>query len=157
MKPPDNVKHLKLQLGKTIESTVEVTLAQTEPKLVKRRILATTPPMDVLHRAALINTASVPVYNHASMALFAEILQFLWTKKVVVKKRLSTGLEEGGLGIPYPDKTNKGFQQNLLQKMYRQGRLQPLAFLPAILAYETEPTDPCLRITFNDSDQSNGG
>jgi hypothetical protein len=71
MKPPDNVKHLKLQLGKTIESTVEATLAQTEPKLVKGRILATTPPMDVLHRAALINTAPFPVYNHASMAHFA--------------------------------------------------------------------------------------
>jgi hypothetical protein len=29
-------------------------MASFEPKLIKRRILATTPPTDVLHRATLV-------------------------------------------------------------------------------------------------------
>jgi hypothetical protein len=101
-------------LGKTMDSTVEVTMASIEPKLVKRRILATTnttPTTDVLHRATLMTMAQVPVYNHVFMALpieprqteslFSEILRFLWTKQVdghtkqkrrlVVKKRISAG------------------------------------------------------------------
>ncbi len=61
----------------------------------------------------------VPVYNHVFMALpvepkhteplFSEILRFLWTRQVdghtkqkrrlVAKKRISAGLEMGGLGI----------------------------------------------------------
>jgi hypothetical protein len=93
MKTTHNVQHLGLHLRKTIDSTVEVTLTKIESKLNKHRILATTPPMDVLHRATLINTALVPVYNHVCMALlvesqhkellFSEILCFLWTKQVV--------------------------------------------------------------------------
>ncbi len=40
----------------------------------------------------------------------------------------------GGLGIPHPDETIQGFRQNLIQKIYRQYRLQPAAYLPAILS-----------------------
>jgi hypothetical protein len=69
MTTPDNAKHLGIFLGKTMDSTVEVTMANIEPKLVKRRILATTPPTDVLHRATLVTTALIPVYNHVFMAL----------------------------------------------------------------------------------------
>jgi hypothetical protein len=67
--------------------------------------------------------ALVPVYNHVFMALpiepkhteplFSEILRFLWTRQVdghtkqkrrlVAKKRISAGLEMGGLGIQNPD------------------------------------------------------
>jgi hypothetical protein len=95
-----------------MDSTVEVTMAAIEPKLVKRRILATTPPTDVLHRATLVTTALIPVYNHVFMALpveprhtellFSEILRFLWTKQVdgntkqkrrlVAKRRISAGI-----------------------------------------------------------------
>jgi hypothetical protein len=64
MTTPDNAKHLGIFLGRTMDSTVEVTMANIEPKLVKRRILATTPPTDVLHRATLVTTALIPVYNH---------------------------------------------------------------------------------------------
>jgi hypothetical protein len=91
-------------------------MAQIEPKAVKRRILATTPPTDTLHRATLVTTALIPVYNHVFMALpvepqhteslFSEILRFLWTKQVdgrtmqkrrlVAKKRIAAGLEMGG-------------------------------------------------------------
>jgi hypothetical protein len=39
-----------------------------------------------------------------------------------------------GLGVLHPDETIKRFQQNLLQKNDGQGRLQPLATLPTILA-----------------------
>jgi hypothetical protein len=59
--------------------------------------------------------------------LFSEILRFLWTKqmdgrtiqkrRLVAKKRISAWLKMRGLGIPHPDETIKGFQQNLLQKM----------------------------------------
>jgi hypothetical protein len=76
--------------------------------------------------------------------LFSKILRFLWTKQVdgrtaqkrslVAKKRISTGLEMGGLGIPHPDETIQGFRQNLIQKIfYRQYWLQPAAHLPTIL------------------------
>jgi hypothetical protein len=67
IKTPDKIKHLGLHLGKTIDSTVKVTLTQIGPKLIKRRVLATTPPADVLLRATLVNTALVPVYNHVFM------------------------------------------------------------------------------------------
>ncbi len=40
-----------------------------KPKLIQRRILATAPPTDVLHRATLINTALVTICNHAFMVL----------------------------------------------------------------------------------------
>ncbi len=153
MTTPDNENHLGIFLGKTMDSTVEVTMANIKPKLVKRKILATTPPTDVLHRATLVTTALIPVYNHVFMALpiepkhteplFSEILRFLWTKQVdghtkqkrrlVAKKRISAGLEMGGLGIQHPDEIIQGFQLNLLQKIYKQGRMHPAGNLPIIL------------------------
>ncbi len=151
MSTPGTIKHLGLHLGKTVSSTVTTTMAQIEPKAIKRRILATTSPTDVLHRATLVTTALIPVYNHLFMALpmepqhtenlFSKILRFLWTKQVngrtpqkrrlVSKKRISAGLEMGGLGIPHHDETIQGFRQNLIQKIYRQN---PSAHLPTILA-----------------------
>ncbi len=38
MTTPENAKHLGILLGKTMDSTVEATMASIEPKLVKRRI-----------------------------------------------------------------------------------------------------------------------
>ncbi len=69
MTTPDNIKHLGLHLGKTVASTVATTMARIEPKLIKRRILPTTPPTDILHRATLVTTGLIPVYNHVFMAL----------------------------------------------------------------------------------------
>jgi hypothetical protein len=43
---------------------VATTMARIEPKLIKCRILATTPPTNKLHRATLVTTALIPVYNH---------------------------------------------------------------------------------------------
>jgi hypothetical protein len=43
MTTPYNVKLLVIYLGKTIESTVTDKLTKLEPKLIKRRIQATTP------------------------------------------------------------------------------------------------------------------
>ncbi len=84
MTTPDNIKHLGLHLVST--SMIAITKAKIEPKLIKRRILATTPPTDILHRANLVTTALIPVYNHVFMALpvephhtenlFSEILFF---------------------------------------------------------------------------------
>jgi hypothetical protein len=92
MSTSSTIKHLGLHLSKTISSTVTMTMAQIKPKIIKRRILATTPPTDTLHRVTLVTTALIPIYNHAFMALpmepqhteplFSEILRFLWTKQV---------------------------------------------------------------------------
>jgi hypothetical protein len=151
MTTPDNAKHLGILPGITMDSTVEVTMANIEPKLVKRRILAITPSTDVFHRATLVTTALIPVYNHVFMALpvelkhteplFSEILRFLWTKQVdgptkqkrslVAKKRISAGLEMGGLNIQHPDEINQGFQLNLLQKSTSKAEhTQPETSLP---------------------------
>jgi hypothetical protein len=154
MTTPSTIKHLGLHLSKTISSTVVNTMAKIEPKAVKRRILATTPPTDILHRSTLVTTALIPVYNHVFMALpvepqhteslFSEILRFLWTKQVdgqttqkrrlVAKNRIAAGLEMGGLGIPHSDEIIQGFRQNLLQKISKQSRNNPSALLPRILA-----------------------
>jgi hypothetical protein len=86
---PNNMRHLCIELAKTIEDTVRETMQKVDLKAVKRRILATTPPTDNLHRATLINSAMVPLYNHVLMTLpdtetelnplHEEILSFLWT------------------------------------------------------------------------------
>jgi hypothetical protein len=63
------MRHLGIELAKTIEDMVRETMQKIDMKAVKRRILATTPPTDILHRATLINAAMVPMYNHVFMAL----------------------------------------------------------------------------------------
>jgi hypothetical protein len=80
----DNIKHLGLHLGKTVASTVTITMSKIEAKIIKCRILATTPITDILHRATLVTTALIPFYNLVFMAppvephhtenLFSEIL-----------------------------------------------------------------------------------
>ncbi len=109
-------------------------------KSLKRRILATTPPTDILHRATLINTALVPLYNHVLIALpiseqelqplNKEILSFLWTRTVdsetvqkrrlVAKKRLSASFHKGGLQIQNPTETAEGLRINLIQKCFKK-------------------------------------
>jgi hypothetical protein len=66
---PDNMRHLGIELGKTVDSTMRETLQKIDLKSLKRRKLATTPPTDILHRATLVNSAMVPLYNHVLMAL----------------------------------------------------------------------------------------
>jgi hypothetical protein len=57
-----------VKLGKTIEHTLTVTLQKIDTKPIKWRILAMTLPMDILHRATLINSAMISLYNHVLMA-----------------------------------------------------------------------------------------
>ncbi len=84
---------------------------------LSKKILGTTPPTDILHRALLINTALIPIYNHIFMALpvqkemtkrpHQEILDFLWTKqhdgetikkrRLVTKDRIPASFNRGGL------------------------------------------------------------
>jgi hypothetical protein len=136
----NSAKHLGIHLAPTIEATVEATMAAIDPKAVERRILATTPPTDMLHRAMLVNMAFTPIYNHVFMALpitgnhidelQKAILKLLWTRqfegqtkqkrRLVAKKRLGAGLAMGGLGIQPIENTVQGFQQNLLQKIYKR-------------------------------------
>jgi hypothetical protein len=129
-------------------------MAAIDPKAIERRILATTPPTDMLHRALLVNLAFTPIYNHVFMALPVTsnhtdelqkaVLKLLWTRqldghtkqkrRLVAKKRLGAGLEMGGLGIQPIENTVQGFQQNLLQKIYRRVN-QPAngSLLPRVL------------------------
>jgi hypothetical protein len=70
---------------------IENTMRNTEPKRIKRRILGTTPPADLLHRALLINTTLIPIYIHIFMALpvqrklmkglHQEVLDFISTRQ----------------------------------------------------------------------------
>jgi hypothetical protein len=88
---PENCKHHSLYLGKNIEIMMDCTMRNTEPKGIKRRILGTTPPTDLLRRALLINTALIPIYYQIFMALpvhqetikklHQELLDFLWTRQ----------------------------------------------------------------------------
>ncbi len=125
-----------------------------DPKAIKRRILATTPPTDFLRQAMLINMALIPIYNHVMMALPVgkpyidelqkEVLKFLWTRqqegqskqkrRLVAKIRLRAGLEMGRLGIQSIENMVQGFQQNLVQRIYKKAN-QPEtdSLLPCVL------------------------
>jgi hypothetical protein len=121
---PENMRHLGIELGKTIEDTIQGTLQKIDVKATKRRILATSPPTDTLHRATLINSALIPLYNHVFMVLPAteadsdtlhkEIPRFLWTRttdsittqkrRLVAAKRLPASFDERRA----PDTTSQG-------------------------------------------------
>jgi hypothetical protein len=85
----NSAKHLGIHLAPTIEATIEATMAAIDPKATERRILATTPPTDMLQCALLVNLAFTPIYNHVFMALPVTsnhadelqkaILKLLWT------------------------------------------------------------------------------
>jgi hypothetical protein len=150
----NTANYLGIHLAPTIEATVEATMAAIDLKAIERRILATTPPTDMLHRALLVNLAFTPIYNHVFMALPVTsihtdelqkaVLKLLWTRqldghtkqkrRLVAKKRLGAGLAMGGLGIQPIENTVQSFQQNLLQKIYRRVN-QPAngSLLPRVL------------------------
>ena len=150
---PEHIKHLGIHLGKTLDSTVEETIRQISPKAITRRILATTPPTDTLHRATLINSALLPIYNHVFMAipvnsehsklLFREVTKFLWTRQQegqtvqkrirVSKDRVSASFEMGGLQIVHPKDLIIGFQQNLIQRILLKDQLNVPSLLPELL------------------------
>jgi hypothetical protein len=49
-------------------------------------------------------------------------------RQFVAKKKLSAELEIGGLGIPHPDETIKGFQQNLFKIFLSKADYSPRLF-----------------------------
>jgi hypothetical protein len=102
---------------KMIESNTKETLDKIEPKLIKHRMMATTLPTDLLYRATIINTALIPVYNHALMALPASTHRRALLRNTVLPLDQASG---------WPDKakeeTIRCFQQNLIQRIYRQKR-----------------------------------
>jgi hypothetical protein len=137
---PASMRHLGIELAGTIEDTVRETIQKIDLKAVKRRILATTPPTDILHRATLINSALVPLYNHVLMSLpvaateldplHKEILSFLWTRsnnqetiqkqRLVATKRIPASFDKGGLQIQHPAETAEGLRLNLIQKCFKR-------------------------------------
>ncbi len=109
------------------------TLQKIDIKAIKRRILATSPPTDTLHRATLINSALVPLYNHVFMALptaeadldplHREILGFLWTRTtdsvttqkrrlVAAKRRVADTISQGNFCGPQIESHPKMLQEN---------------------------------------------
>jgi hypothetical protein len=56
-------------------------------------------------------------------------------RRLVAKSRLGAGIEMGGLGVQPIENTVQGFQQNLLQKIYRRGanELASGSLLPRVL------------------------
>ena len=151
---PEFIKHLGLHLGQDMESTVTETMRQIDPKALKRRIFATTPPTDLLHRALLIKTAYIPIYNHVFMALptypqqgdnlYKEVLNFLWTRQVdgntvykrrlVAKERIPASHAMGGLQVQQPAEHARGLQLNLLQRILQDSGINSReSQLPALL------------------------
>jgi hypothetical protein len=55
----ENFKQLGVLLGNTVDSTVLATVADIEPKAIKRHIMATTTPSPPLIRAAVKKTLSI--------------------------------------------------------------------------------------------------
>jgi hypothetical protein len=115
--------------------------------------MATTATTDVLHRSTLITTALLPVYNHVFIALlvesthtaelYKEVQCFLWikqldgknkTEKETSSKEKTTGRTvKGRTKFPHLDFTGRGFQQDLIQKIHKQGSANPMVNLPSIL------------------------
>ncbi len=137
---PESMRHIGIEIARTIEDTICETTHKIDMKAVKRRILATTPSTDTLHRAILINSALVPLYNHVLMELLVteaelnplhkEILSFLWTRsnnletiqkrRLEAAKRLSASFDKGGLQIQHPSETAEGLQLNQRQKCFKR-------------------------------------
>ena len=150
---PDHIKHLGIHLGKTLQATIQHTMEHISPKAVQRRILATTPPTDLLHRALLINTAFLPLYNHVFMAipihskfcddLFKDVTSFLWTRQkegqqvqkrvLVAKARVAAPPSMGGLKISHPRDVVTGLQQNLIQRILNKTQRNIPSLLPQLL------------------------
>ena len=126
---------------------------EDRPRAIKRRILATTPPTDLLHRALLINTAFLPLYNHVFMAipihsefcdeLFKDVTKFLWTRQregqqvqkriLVARSRVAAPPSMGGLKISHPRDVVTGFQQNLIQRILNKNKKNIPSLLPQLL------------------------
>ncbi len=97
--------------------------------------------IDILHRAALINPAMIPLYNNVRMALPATYKQrsstsiqgsppFLWTKtiymeniwkrRLLARKWLSASFGKGRLQIQHLEETTDGLHINLIQKYHQK-------------------------------------
>ncbi len=66
---PSTIQHLGPEIASGVSAMLRETLHKINMKAVKRCILATAPPSDILHRAILINSAMTPLYNHVLIAL----------------------------------------------------------------------------------------
>ncbi len=55
---PEAMRHLGIELSITIEDTMRETMQKIDTKTLKRRILATTPPTNILHRAKQLSISS---------------------------------------------------------------------------------------------------
>jgi len=151
---------LGIILAKTIEETVTQTIQKIEPKAIKRRIMATAHPANMLHKSILLNIAVQPIFNHAFMALpifddtvknlFEEIYKFLWTsqkdsvtiykRKLVSRQRIYADYNMGGLNVADPKQTIEGLQQNLLQKLLKNTDREMAVILELILRKYKRPT-----------------
>ena len=134
---PTSIKYLGIQLGTSIQNTVDDTITKIDTKSLRRRILATSTPTDMLHRAILVNRTLIPLYTHVFMALpisttylqnlATDIEKFMWQKhedggprnkrRLVARNRLSASYTMGGLRLINVPEMNEGLQLNLIQKL----------------------------------------
>ena len=87
---PTTIKYLGIQLSTTVKDTINNTIHAVQSKSVRRRILATSTPTDMLHRSILLNRTLIPLYSHVFMSLPAfpdhiqqictDIANFMWQK-----------------------------------------------------------------------------
>ena len=147
----NNVRYLGIQLAKTIEDTAEITMSSIDPKMIKRRIMATTPPTDMVHRAMLVNVALLPIYNHVFMSIPTPANTIVNLEKemdqatgrnhskkrrLVSKQRVFSAIEMGGLQVNPPKMIIDGLRQNLLQKTYNKIRLNRAMTVTELLEAE---------------------
>jgi hypothetical protein len=135
---------------------METAMKNTEPQRMKQRILGTTPPTDLEHRASLIHTALVTVYNHICMALPIQGVsmkahiksywissgrrKYLKKEYSMAKDRISASFNKGGLQVPHPSNTAEGLHLNLLQNMYNKVLLPQIpSFTPFLPNGENSP------------------
>jgi hypothetical protein len=147
---PETCKHLGLYLSKNIENTIENTMRNTEPKRIKRRILGTTPPADLLQSTSYQHYSYSYLHSHiygptspkktnertASRSARLHIDQTRRWRRLVAKDRISAIFNRGGLQVPHPSDTAEGLHLNLLQKIQNKIWLPhrfPPSHLPPIL------------------------
>jgi hypothetical protein len=137
-----NIKLLEIKLGQIIEETLRNTWNKTDMKAVKRRIMATAPATDILHRAKLINRSLSPIKpclrsTDRTREGCGPALQRITTipivkncqfrdnpekKTLILEKTLSLPYK-GGLEIQHPKDIAAGLKINLVQKLYKKREL----------------------------------
>ena len=85
------MRYLGIQIADNLSDTIKFSYEVIDVKAIRKKILATSPPTDMLHRSMLVNIALTSLYTHAVMSvpvtqqvtdkLTKLINDFLWTRQ----------------------------------------------------------------------------